>query len=45
VPHAAPVDDALAEALGTQDRGEVREVLAALEALAERLARKLPAAS
>ncbi len=35
---SAPIDGALAAALGTQDPGEVGEVVAALEALAQRLA-------
>jgi DNA-binding MarR family transcriptional regulator len=35
---AAPVDDALAEALGTTDPGRVAEVVATLEGLARRLA-------
>lgn len=34
---AAPVDEALARALGTDDPAELAEVLAALEVLARRL--------
>jgi DNA-binding MarR family transcriptional regulator len=37
---AAPIDDALADALGTEDPGEVGEVVGALEGLGRRLSPK-----